>query len=595
MRRTPLELARLAGLLLLLAAAAPGGDAQPPARVEDFGLLDHQGRFHQLYREAHRPALVLFVQGNGCPIARKTVPALRAVREEFTARGVIFWMINTSPQDDAAEIAAEAEQFGIDFPILLDEAQLVARSLGVVRTAEALVIAPDGWRIVYRGPVDDRLSYASERPAREHWLRDALDAQLAGRPIPTPVREAPGCLIRFDDAAAPPPAALSYARDVAPILEQRCRSCHRAGGVAPWQMSDHATVRAWAPMMREVLRTGRMPPWQADPRYGHFADTLALPPAERRTLVRWIETGAPRGAGDDPLAEHPAPPLPEWPLGEPDLVVEAPAQALPAAGVIPYLHETVALPVERELFVRAVDLRPRNAAVMHHGLAWIEYPDDGRAPRTEGPSFTRGMFAAYVPGRVAAPFPEGTGYRIPAGARIRFQLHYTATGRPERDTPRLALYLSQTPLAHELKTGAAASFDFEIPPGAEEHEEVAVREIERDVLVYALTPHMHYRGKRMRYDAHHPDGRVETLLSVPRYDFNWQHQYVLDPPLRLSAGTRLVVTAAFDNSARNPANPDPGARVRWGEQSFEEMLFGYFLYRDDDEPSMQTAGAGGAD
>jgi hypothetical protein len=231
---------------------------------------------------------------------------------------------------------------------------------------------------------------------------------------------------------------------------------------------------------------------------------------------------------------------------------------------------------------------------MHHGLAWIVYPEGRDEPPTEGPGFTSGMFAAYVPGREVYPLPDGGGYFLPAGSVIRFQLHYTTTGRPERDAPRLALYLSDEPLAHELKTGAVGSFDFAIPPGAADHHEVAERTLERDILVYQLSPHMHYRGKSMRIEAHYPDGRSETLLSVPRYDFNWQRRYVLDEPLRMPAGTRLVVRAAFDNSERNPANPDPASWVRYGEQTFEEMLFGYFLYRDLDETRTARAESGQA-
>lgn len=578
-----------AGLLLGLASLLVSGEARAADRVEDFGLFDHGGGFHQLYRQVDRRAVVLFVQGNGCPIARKSVPALKALRDAYAPRGVAFWMLNASVQDDPDAIAEEARAFGIDLPILRDDAQLVARSLGVTRTAEVLVIDPEGWRIRYRGPIDDRLDYATERPARARYLRDALDALLAGREIRQPVREARGCLIRLEARATGEP--ISYRDQVAPILVRRCRSCHRPGGVAPWSMTDHATVQGWSPMIREVLRTRRMPPWQADRRFGRFRNDLSLPPDERRALVAWIEAGAPRGEGPDPLVEKPAPRAPEWALGAPDLVVEAPEQRLPATGVIPYLYETVDLPIEREVWVRGVDLRPSNPAVMHHGLAWILYPADQTPPDTEGPRFTRGMFGAYVPGREPHLLPEGAGYRLPAGSRIRFQLHYTATGRPESDRPRLALYLSQAPLRHELRTGAAASFDFAIPPGARDHAAGAVRELERDIVLYRLTPHMHYRGKRMRIEAQLPDGRRETLLSVPRYDFNWQHQYVLDPPRRLPAGTRLVVEAGFDNSAANPANPDPGRWVYYGEQSFDEMLFGYFLYRVDD-PAKTASRAG---
>ncbi|HSJ96750.1 MAG TPA: hypothetical protein VLC53_06750, partial [Myxococcota bacterium] len=263
----------------------------------------------------------------------------------------------------------------------------------------------------------------------------------------------------------------------------------------------------------------------------------------------------------------------------------------PATGVVPYRYEHVDVPIERDTWVREVDLQPTNRRVMHHGLAWIVYPDGRDAPSTEGPSFTSGMFAAYVPGREVHPLPDGGGYFLPAGATIRFQLHYTTTGRAERDTPRLGLYLSDRPLAHELKTGAVGRFDFAIPPGAPDHPEVAERTIRRAILVYQLSPHMHLRGKSMRIEAHRPDGRSETLLSVPSYQFNWQRRYILDEPLRVAAGTRLVVHGVFDNSERNPANPDPTSWVRYGEQTFEEMLFGYFLYRDLDELTTARAGA----
>ncbi len=569
--------------------ASAEGDAGSDARragvaVDNFALLDHLGGFHELRAHADRRAVVLFVHGNGCPIARHALPVLSALRDELERRGVVFLLLNANLQDDRESVASEAREWGVDLPILLDETQLVAESLGIARTAEAILIDPRTWRIAYRGPVDDRLHYQAQRPARATYLRDAILALLDGRKIAEPVRDAPGCLILMPEADPSAHASISYSETIAPLLVRRCRGCHRSGGVAPWAMTSHAMVRGWSPMMREMIRTRRMPPWHADPAVARFSNDVSLDVEEVRTLVHWIEAGAPRGAGPDPLAERPLSEPPFWALGEPDTVVDAPPQTIPATGVVPYRHETVALPVEGDLWIRGVDLRPSNARVMHHGLAWIDYPRGHRAPDVQGPRFTRGMFAAYVPGREVKPFPERTGYFVPAGSKIRFQLHYTTTGRPETDAPRLGLYVSNEPLAHELKTGAAASFDFEIPPGAHEHEEEAEVELDRDILLYRLSPHMHYRGKRMAIDARYPDGRLEPLLSVPRYDFNWQRQYVLDPPLELPAGTRLHVRAAFDNSEHNPANPDPGATVRYGEQSFEEMLFGYFLYRDLETP-----------
>jgi len=572
-----------AGLIAGWAAAAVLFGA-PAAAVDNFALLDQRGRFHELHAYRDRQAVVLLVHGNGCPIARNAVPALAALEEEFAPRGVAFLLLNASPQDDRASIAAEATEYGIGLPILVDETQLVAESLGVTRTAEAFVLDPKTWEIVYRGPIDDRLDYQTQRPAREHFLRNAIAAQLGGEGIAEPVRDAPGCLILFDD----PEPEITYADDIAPLLAERCGSCHRGGGVAPFALTSYEMVRGWSPMMREVIRTQRMPPWQADAHVAHFANDISLSRAEARRLVHWIEAGAPRGNGGDPLAEAPPAVRAEWALGEPDLVVEVPPQPIPATGVVPYRYEIVELPVDRDLWVRAVDLQPSRPQVMHHGLAWIRYPAEHRAPRVEGPAFTRGMFAAYVPGRDPKLLPDGAGYFVPAGSKLRFQLHYTTSGREEEDRPRLALYLSETPLAHELKTGAVSRFDFEIPPGAREHESEAELEIEHDILLYRISPHMHFRGKRMAFEAEYPDGRVEPLLSVPRWDFNWQRQYVLDPPKRIPAGTTFRIHAAFDNSELNPANPDPTATVRYGEQTFEEMMFGYFVYRELEQQVADT-------
>lgn len=584
------------GLTLILAIAAllAAGTARAGERVRvaDFALLDHEGAFHRLYYHSDAEAIVLFVQGNGCPIARSSLPALRALRERFGPRGVAFLMLNANPQDDRAAIAREAREFGIDFPILVDETQLVARALGITRTAEALLIDPDGWRVRFRGPVDDRVGYETQRPdATRHYLAEALEAQLAGGAPAEASVDSPGCLIFFPDRER----EASYADDVAPILKRRCRLCHYPDGVAPWAMTSYAAVRGWSSMMREVVLTRRMPPWHADPEVGRFSNDLALTPEETGTLVSWIDAGAPPGDGADPLADAPAAAPPEWPLGEPDLVLEAPAQALPATGVIDYRYERLEVPLDRDVWLRAVELKPANPAVMHHGTAFIRYPP-GDPRRGEGPRITRGLFAAYVPGRTPRPFPDGTAVFLPARARLVLQLHYTTTGRPETDTPRLGLYFADGPVEHELRYAAAVNTRFRIPPGARDHEASSSYTFQRDSVLYRLSPHMHYRGRRMRFEARYPDGAAELLLSVPNYDFNWQRQYVLAEPKPIPAGTTIVCHAGFDNSAQNPANPDPTETVYWGEQSFDEMLIGYFLVRDAapgelDAPGARTARA----
>jgi len=572
------------GAVLLGAALAGPGAAEPPPAVDDFALLDQHGRFHALRDYGDARAIVLFVQGNGCPIARAAIPALEALRAELEPQGVAFLALNASPQDGREAVAAEAAAYGLRLPVLLDEAQLVARGLGVSRTAEVFVVDPASWRLRYRGPIDDRLHYGAQKPASREYLRDALRAQLAGDPLVFEQRASPGCLLLF-----PKQPEVSYAGDVAPILARRCAGCHREGGVAPFAMSSFAMVRGWSPMLRETIRTGRMPPWHADPHVGRFANDGSLTRDEARALVHWVDAGAPRGEGPDPLARALPPPA-AWPLGAPDLVLEAPPQTIPATGIVDYRDELLDVPRDAGVWLRAVDLRPTNLLVTHHVTAYIVYPGGEAPPRAEGPRFVQGLFAGYVPGREPGPFPADTGFFLPRGARIRLQLHYTATGKEERDTPRVGLYFAPRAPRHPLAIGAAANLDFEIPPGARDHEEVGERTLGRDVLVYRLTPHMHFRGRRMAIDAHYPDGTSERLLSVPNYRFHWQREYVLAEPKRLPKGTRLVARAGFDNSARNPANPDPSVAVRFGEQSFDEMLMGYFLYREAQPEAESVAG-----
>ncbi len=516
------------------------------ARAENFALLDHEGRFHELQRYADRRAIVLFVYGVGCPLARKSLPALRELRDAFEPQGVTFLLLDANPQDTRESVSREAREFGIDLPVLMDEAQLVAGGLGVERTAEAIVIDPANWEIAYRGPVER--------------LRDALE----GRPRSG---TAAGCLVTFLQR----PREISYAEEIVPLLRRRCLDCHATGGVAPWAMTDFASVRGWSAMMREVVRTLRMPPGQIDPHVGSFRDDRSLSPDEARLLVHWIESGAPRGGGPDPLAAA-ARAAPDWPLGEPDLVLELPEQEIPATGIVDYRYLRIEVGNAEDRWVRAVDLRPSNPRVMHHALA--------SRPEPDGSPWIEGLFAAYAPGRDPEALPHGTGRWLPAGSTLRFQLHYTASGRPETDRPRLALYFHEAKPEHELRVAAALNRDFEIPPHAPHHEASASHLFEREVILYSLTPHMHYRGKQVRFEAEHPDGTREMLLSVPRYQFDWQRPHLLAEPRRLPAGTRVVVRGAFDNSARNPQNPDPDRAVRWGEQSFDEMFIGYLVYRD---------------
>jgi hypothetical protein len=557
------------GIAFFSAYAKSGPSTAAEEVVRDFALLDHQGAFRHLYYHANDPetrAIVLFVQGNGCPLVRKRVPELKRLRESYAGKGVRFWMINANAQDTREEVAKEAAEFGIDVPILMDSAQLVARDLGISRTGEAIVIDPNGWRIRYRGAIDDRLSFESAKPvAQREYLKDALEAALAGDEIKVAKTKAPGCAITFAKSKAP-----SYADTIAPLLVAKCAQCHTAGGIGPFAMSSHQKVRGWSDMIREVLMARRMPPWQADPHFGHFGNDFSLSDEETSALVQWIDAGAPRGKGPDPLVKAKIS-VPEWQLGPPDFIVEIPEQSVAAEGVFDYRYVTVKAPNTNDVWLRGTEIVPGNKAVLHHIIATTIMPGENHEKHSKA-------LTGYAPGMGPDLMPANTGRLLKAGSIIVFQLHYTASGKAEIDRSRLGLYLATEPPAAELHSNVLIDSKFQIPAGEREFVSSKSRRIDRDVLLYTMNPHMHLRGKWMRFVAKYADGTRETLLNVPNYRFDWQRNYELKEPKLLPKGTELVVEAAWDNSALNTNNPDPSKVVGWGDQTFNEMFYASFRY-----------------
>lgn len=547
-------------------------------RVENFGLYDQHGNFHNLYYYSDASAIVLFVHGNGCPIVRNVMPALREVRDSYADKGVQFFMLNANLQDNRESIIHEASDFGIDFPIMVDDAQLVAEALDIHRTAEAIVIDPKQWKIVYRGPVDDRLNYETQKKeAKNKYLADALDNYLSGQPIAEAVVRSPGCLVALPVQESKEHENLTYVSDIAPILKANCRSCHQKGGIAPWAMDSYEMVRGWAPMMREVVRTRRMPPWQADPHYGEFSNDLSLTVEERQKIVHWAENGAPRGEGEDLLKNNPST-ADAWGLGEPDLIIELDPQKIPATGVLDYRYFPIKPDLKEGKWVKAVEVKPGNYAALHHVLVSATYPDGFEAPMQRKNRWFDGLFATYAPGTEPDLFPEGSGRYLPVGTELLFQVHYTTTGKEEIDATKLGIYFSDEEPEKEFLIVGPANWKFEIPPEAKAHDVYATQVFDEEVTLYGLSPHMHFRGKSMKYTANYPDGSSEVLINVPNYNFNWQRYYKLQEPKALPAGTEIAVHAVFDNSSQNQYNPDPSSPVYFGEQSFEEMMIGYMAF-----------------
>ncbi|HEX3132893.1 MAG TPA: redoxin domain-containing protein, partial [Planctomycetota bacterium] len=324
-------------LLALVAAVSlghgtliAGETAATPAKVDDFALLDQHGEFQQLSRHSDAAFVVLFSFATGCPIVRQNIAEVQAIAGEFAAKGVRVACIDSSPADDRKAVQEEVASLMTTLPVLLDESQLVAEGLGITRTAEALVVRTKDWSLAWRGPVDDRVGYGAQKPvASRRFLREALDAAIAGQAVPTDAPPVKGCALTFAQARATHKP--DFAKDVAPIIETSCRGCHQKGGVAPWSMDSHKLVAGRGAMIREVIRTHAMPPWDADPAFGKFSNQCGITISEARTLVHWIENGSSSSA-TDPLALKKPKPQPEWPLGKPDLILSLPKQQIPATG-----------------------------------------------------------------------------------------------------------------------------------------------------------------------------------------------------------------------------------------------------------------------
>ena len=316
---------------------------EPGDKVENFRLLDQKGGSHELFYYDDKKALVFLVQGNGCPIARHAAPRFQELRDIYSAQGVEFFMLNSNLQDDRLSIREEAKEFSYNLNILVDESQIIGESLELSRTGEVFVVNPENWSVAYIGALDDRLTYENQKKeASEHFLKDAIDDLLAGKAVSTPRTESLGCLINFPNKNKQ--ELISYTDDVAPILMDNCTVCHRKGGVGPWAMTDYNMVKGFSLMMREVIRTKRMPPWHADPLIGKYSNDRSLTVEETKTLVHWIEAGSPRGEGADPLKQTKVSSsvwANEHELGPPDFVVDIPSTDIPATGVVDYKYQYV--------------------------------------------------------------------------------------------------------------------------------------------------------------------------------------------------------------------------------------------------------------
>jgi thiol-disulfide isomerase/thioredoxin/mono/diheme cytochrome c family protein len=551
-------------------------------------------------------AVVVVFIGTECPISNAYAPVLVALVKQYSAKGVLFVAVNSNRQDDAASVAKHAKEYSLSFPVLKDEGTTLADRFAAKRTPEAFVL--DGTRTVrYRGRIDDQMDKGIKRPKpTSKDLANALDAVLAGKDVAKAVTEPTGCFVGRGPKAARDAAvqheAVTYSKQVSRIIQKNCQECHRAGEAAPFKLMNYSDAAAWSEPIREAVSEKRMPPWGADPAHGKFRNDRSLTSAEKATLLTWIDQGCPEGnAADLPPARS----YPEgWSFGQPDEIftlresVEVPAAAPP--GGMPYEYLLVGEPFKEDKWVQKVEIHPGVRGVVHHILVFVKPPQKRKPPENAPPifklfsdfdprdpdGFGQMYLAGFAPGAPPYIYPDGSGKKIVKGSQLVFEIHYTPNGTACTDRSSVGLiYCKETP-KHEIHTRTISQERFIIPPNAPNHRVDAVSQFDQSVVVLGLAPHMHLRGKDFLFNllptVEKKDAAKEVLLSVPKYDFNWQILYTLSEPRRLPKGAKLECVAHFDNSRANPNNPNPWAIVQWGPQTTDEMMLGFVDYYYDD-------------
>lgn len=567
------------GLTALLVAMNVGclfGSEKGPSglgvTVSEFSLKDFRGKSHSLSEYQSSPVIVLAVVGTECPLAKQYAVKLQKLAEVYSDRGVTVLAIDANRQDALSEIAAFAKSNSLTFPILKDLNQDVINGLRATRTPEVFLL--DKQRVVrYRGRVDDQFAVGGKfrkSPTRDD-LRIAIDELLEGKAVSVAETPAIGCLISRSREPNPN-ATITYSNQIARILQKNCVECHRPGEIAPFSLTEYQEVAGWADMIVEVTQSHQMPPWHASPESGHFANERRLTSDELLQLKQWAAAGAPEG---NP-ADLPAPKTytEGWQLPrQPDHIVWMSNDPfpVPAEGQVSYKYFSVDAGLTEDKWISSAEVIPGNRSVVHHVIVFMT--TDGQVKDEE-----RQMVTAFVPGLRITPYPKGMAKKVPAGAKFVFQMHYTPNGTAGEDRTKIGLvFENPAEVTHEVRTATTINRRFKIEPELDNQPfESNVVTTPVDLQLLSLSPHMHLRGKSFRYVLTSPDGTKETILDVPHYDFNWQTAYRLPEPRTIPRGSKLQSFATFDNSTNNIANPDPTKVVKWGDQSWEEMMLGYF-------------------
>lgn len=570
-RRGPLGGLLVLGFLLGSLGNAPAATTVGDKVSNTGSLRDLRGNRRALHTFKDHKAVVLVFLGTDCPISNLYLPSLLEMEKKYRGQGVQFLAVYPNESEDLDTVAAHAHDRDVPFPVLKDFGQALADEVGVTRVPTVAVLDGD-FTLRYRGRVDDRygVAYRRDKATRDD-LAQALTEVLAKKSVGIATTEADGCLL--DRGRKPGKTDVTYTKDVARILNDRCAVCHRPDQGAPFTLLSFDDAVKHGRMIKEVTTQRRMPPWHADPRYGKFSNDRRLTKEEIATVAAWVEAGMPRGDSAPPKS----PDFPKgWLHGTPDVVFHMPEEfEVPAEGVVPYKYWEIDPGFTEDKWVQIAEARPGSASVVHHVVVYIIRPGQQQPLAADG---TLSVLVGWAPGDLAFVCPPETALRIPAGAKLRFEMHYTPNGTKTKDRSYFGITFAKGPPKFEMFMNEFANMGIEVPPHDPHYKGEATIKFRHDARLLALVPHMHWRGKDYRYELHYPDGKRETILSVPRWDFNWQAIYRFAEPIKMPAGTRLASAAHWDNSRNNLYNPDPSKAVRWGLQTWEEMMVGWAVY-----------------
>ena len=557
-----------------------GKDRNIGRYIPNIEFQDVAGSGRRLSEFADRKGVVIATTSTSCPLSKKYLPTLIQLAKKYRHAGVTFLFLDPIATDKPAAIQEVVAELGEDGIYVHDRQGSMSRELGLTSTTDVLLL--DAARTVrFQGAVDDQygFGYALEA-ARKKYLVPAIDEFLKGQPVVITATDAPGCHLAMETASMPS-TSITYHNRISRIVQSRCGECHREGGVGPFSLETHADLLAHAKMIETVVAGGTMPPWFAAPLNGEksspWINDCSLTNSDKQDLLAWLKSD--RAVGDPkdaPLAiEYPS----GWTIGKPDLVLGFPEPIpIKATGVMKYKNVDVETELSEDKWVRAIEIRPGVPEVVHHVLVFARPPRDESKEKRDSDGDEISYWGIYVPGNSKQVYPEGFARRLPKGSRIRFQLHYTPSGKETEDQTQVGFVFADQEPQYEVKTASLVNAWFEIPPGAPDYQDSAKAKLPSDVTVLGFLPHMHLRGKSCRYEVVSPDGKREILLEIPRYDFNWQLLYRYAEPRTFSKGTTLKFVASFDNSDKNPANPDPTETVHWGVQTYDEMIVGYVEY-----------------